>query len=271
MFQQLNPESETQKDWEKIVENSHDHAKATADYLLSNEKAKQGLLKSIREDEEVAQHHGHDVLTYKASSLAVGAAIAALAGAFWAWQLRSFQPSFMLPATTTFLVWAAFIIGGSGNNKGVIVGSSIIILSQYIFRVLATGQASSDLPLHDTALFIDEIFRWLVIDYYEVMLLFILLILLGTILQKQNISEIGFWGCISFFIYSNLTSDYSLSQSFRDVDFDGNYDIISEMSYVNVLLVGFVLLFSLKYNPKGILPEVPNRPDRPEKVVINNE
>ena len=50
LFQQLNPESETQKDWEKIVENSHDHAKATADYLLSNEKAKQGLLKSIRED-----------------------------------------------------------------------------------------------------------------------------------------------------------------------------------------------------------------------------
>lgn len=229
------------------------------------------ILKSIREDEEVAQHHGHDVLTYKASSLAVGAAIAALAGAFWAWQLRSFQPSFMLPATTTFLVWAAFIIGGSGNNKGVIVGSCIIILSQYIFRVLATGQASSDLPLHDTALFIDEIFRWLVIDYYEVMIIFILLILLGTILQKQNISEIGFWGCITFFIYSNLTSDYSLSQSFRDVDFDGNYDIISEMSYVNVLLVGFVLLFSLKYNPKGILPEVPNRPDRPEEVVINNE
>ena len=37
------------------------------------------------------------------------------------------------------------------------------------------------------------------------------------------------------------------------------------MAYVNVLLVGFVLLFSLKYNPKGILPEVPNRPDRPEK------
>ena len=37
------------------------------------------------------------------------------------------------------------------------------------------------------------------------------------------------------------------------------------MAYVNVLLVGFVLLLSLKYNPKGILPEVPNRPVRPEK------
>jgi len=50
LLQQLNPESETQKDWEKIVENSHDHAKATANYLLSNDKAREGLLKSIRED-----------------------------------------------------------------------------------------------------------------------------------------------------------------------------------------------------------------------------
>ena len=46
----LNPESESSKDFDKIVENSHDHAKATADYLLSNETAREGLLKSIRED-----------------------------------------------------------------------------------------------------------------------------------------------------------------------------------------------------------------------------
>lgn len=49
-LQVLNPESQSKKDFEKIVENSHDHAKATADYLLSNETAKKGLLKSIRED-----------------------------------------------------------------------------------------------------------------------------------------------------------------------------------------------------------------------------
>ena len=46
----LNPESESSKDFDKIVENSHEHAKATADYLLSNETAREGLLKSIRED-----------------------------------------------------------------------------------------------------------------------------------------------------------------------------------------------------------------------------
>ena len=222
------------------------------------------ILRSIREDEEVAQHHGHDVLTYKASSLALGAAIAALAGAFWAWQLRGFQPTFMSPATTTFLVWAAFIIGGSGNNKGIIIGSSIIILSQYIFRILDAGQSSSDLPLHDTAVFIDEIFRWLVIDYLEVVLFSIILIILGIITKKSNISEIGIWSAIVFYIYGTLNSQYSIEQSFSDFDADGSFEVIAEMAYVNVLLVGVVLLLSLKYNPKGILPEVPKRPERPE-------
>ena len=62
------------------------------------------LLKAIREDEEVAQHHGHDVLTQKAASLALGAAIAALAGAFWAWKLTGFEPTFMAPARSLILM-----------------------------------------------------------------------------------------------------------------------------------------------------------------------
>ena len=222
------------------------------------------ILRSIREDEEVAQHHGHDVLSYKASSLALGAAIAALAGAFWAWQLKGFQPTFMSPANSTFLVWAAFIIGGSGNNKGVVVGSCTILLSNYIFRVLDAGQSSSDLPLHETAVFIDGIFSWLVSDYMEVIAIFSAMIIFGKIINKPNISETGFWGALVFLIYGALNSPYSIQESFTDINSDGKIDIIAEMAYVNVLLIGLVLLISLKYNPKGILPEVPNRPLRPK-------
>ena len=82
------------------------------------------ILKSIREDEEVAQHHGHDVLTHKAASLALGAAIAGLAGAIWAWKLNGFEPGpFMSPAKSTFLVWGAFVIGGTANNRGMVAGA----------------------------------------------------------------------------------------------------------------------------------------------------
>ena len=116
------------------------------------------ILRSIREDEEVAQHHGHDIFTHKARSLALGGAIAALAGAFWAWKLTGFQPSFMSPAKSTFLVWAAFIIGGAGNNKGMLIGAIIITLTEFFFNVLVAAQGSSTLPLADTSSLIDEKF-----------------------------------------------------------------------------------------------------------------
>ena len=76
------------------------------------------ILKAIREDEDVAQHHGHDVLSHKAASLALGAGIAGLAGVLWAWKLTGFEPSIMAPARSTFLVWAAFIIGGKAIIRG---------------------------------------------------------------------------------------------------------------------------------------------------------
>ena len=40
-------------------------------------------LKSIREDEEVSQHHGNNVLVHKAISLGLGASIAAIGGIYY--------------------------------------------------------------------------------------------------------------------------------------------------------------------------------------------
>ena len=35
------------------------------------------------------------------------------------------------------------------------------------------------------------------------------------------------------------------------------------MTYVKLMLIGLLIMVSLKYNPKGLLPEVPYRPERP--------
>ncbi|MDP6772228.1 MAG: branched-chain amino acid ABC transporter permease, partial [Anaerolineales bacterium] len=104
------------------------------------------ILRSIRENEIVSQHHGHNILTHKAASLALGAAVAALAGALWAWLNTIVWPSFMLPPQTTFLVWAAFIIGGRGNNRGMVIGAFLIVLVEFIFNVLVVSRGSPSLP-----------------------------------------------------------------------------------------------------------------------------
>ena len=201
------------------------------------------VLKAIREDEEVAQHHGHDILTHKAASLALGAAIAALAGALWAWKLTGFDASFMSPARSTFLVWAAFIIGGTSNNRGMIVGAFIIVLMEFVFNVLVAAQGSSDLPLHVTANRIDTLFEWIITNQWDVATIFAITALVGYITRSERVFDIGFSGATISFFAGVVSAD---------------------MVYVKLMLIGCLMLFSLKFNSKGLLPEVPIRPSRPD-------
>ena len=215
------------------------------------------ILKSIREDEEVAQHHGHDILTHKAASLALGAAIAALAGSLWAWKLTGFQPSFMAPARTTFLVWCAFVVGGMGNNRGMVIGAFIYVLMEFVFNVLVAAQGTTGLPLNDTADRIDSIFAMFVQEPQELAIVFALLALLGLLIKQPGIRELGFSGFIVMILSAILMDQRSISESFI------GGTIMADMAYFKVLLIGSMIVLSLKYNPKGLLPEVPNRPERP--------
>jgi ABC-type branched-subunit amino acid transport system permease subunit len=122
------------------------------------------ILRSIREDEVVSQHHGHNILTHKAASLALGAAIAALAGALWAWLNTSVWPDFMNPVRTTFLIWAAFIVGGRGNNRGMVIGAFLIVIVEFVFNVLVVSRGSASLPFHGLTSFFDSAFSWLVVN-----------------------------------------------------------------------------------------------------------
>ena len=216
------------------------------------------VLKAIREDEEVAQHHGHDILTHKAASLALGAAIAALAGALWAWKLTGFDASFMSPARSTFLVWAAFIIGGTSNNRGMIVGAFIIVLMEFVFNVLVAAQGSSDLPLHVTADRIDTLFEWIITNQWDVATIFAIMALVGYITRSERVFDIGFSGAAVFLFAALALGERSINESF----FAGV--VSADMVYIKLMLIGCLMLFSLKLNSKGLLPEVPIRPSRPD-------
>ncbi|MDY6833637.1 MAG: branched-chain amino acid ABC transporter permease [Chloroflexota bacterium] len=80
------------------------------------------VLKSVREDEEVATALGKNVFSYKIQSLILGATIAGLAGSFWAFKLRYIHPTEFVPMET-FYAWIIVVLGGSGNNKGTIIGA----------------------------------------------------------------------------------------------------------------------------------------------------
>ena len=215
------------------------------------------ILRSIREDEDVAQHHGHDVMTHKAAALAVSAAIAAFAGALFAWYLGSLQPSFMQPSRTTFLVWAAFVIGGAGNNRGMLIGAMIITLNEFVINRLVAAQSSASQPLHELAVAIDTVFAWLVTEPMQAALLMIAIMALAYLFKRKAVAESAGWIASVFLLMVWLLHQRSIDEVFRT-------DIQVNLAYVKVLIIGLIIVVSLKYNEKGLLPEVPYRPERPE-------
>jgi branched-chain amino acid transport system permease protein len=82
------------------------------------------VLKSIREDEDAAAALGKNAFAYKLQALGVGAALGAIAGLFYAFQLSFFSPNDFDPLTT-FFAWTIVILGGTARNWGVPVGAVV--------------------------------------------------------------------------------------------------------------------------------------------------
>jgi branched-chain amino acid transport system permease protein len=84
------------------------------------------VLRAIREDEIVATVAGKTVLRFKVQAFVIGAVVAGLAGAFFGHYLAYIEPNMFLPQETLF-VWLALILGGSGNNRGAILGAGLLL------------------------------------------------------------------------------------------------------------------------------------------------
>jgi branched-chain amino acid transport system permease protein len=84
------------------------------------------VLRAIRDDEDVAASLGKDVFHYKMQALILGAMIMGLGGSLYAHYVTYISPDTFNPLMGTFLIWVMVIAGGSGNNRGVILGAVII-------------------------------------------------------------------------------------------------------------------------------------------------
>ena len=84
------------------------------------------VLKAIREDEAVAASVGKDVFRFKMQALVLGAMLMGLGGSFYAHYVKFISPDTFNPLMGTFLVWVMLMAGGSGNNRGAIVGAAVI-------------------------------------------------------------------------------------------------------------------------------------------------
>ena len=82
------------------------------------------VLRAVREDETVAETLGKRTFRYKLQSLGFGSALAGAAGGLWAANLGFIDPT-QFASTVTFFAYTAVIIGGTANNRGVILGTVV--------------------------------------------------------------------------------------------------------------------------------------------------
>jgi branched-chain amino acid transport system permease protein len=88
---------------------------------------------AMREDEDVAQMSGIDTSKYKILAFAIGAFIGGLGGAIFAsWQGSIFPDNFNMNVSINIL--CVIILGGLGNQLGVILGAMALIALPDILR-----------------------------------------------------------------------------------------------------------------------------------------
>ncbi len=81
---------------------------------------------AIRDNEGTARSIGKDVDRRRLQAFILGSSVMGLAGALTAHYLKFVDPHAAEPLTSTFLVWVMLIAGGSGNNRGAILGAFLL-------------------------------------------------------------------------------------------------------------------------------------------------
>lgn len=80
-------------------------------------------LRAVRDDEDAAKAVGKNPARLRLQAFVLGAAFMGLGGAMLAAFFKFMGPEALDPVTATFLVWVMLIAGGSGNNKGAVLGA----------------------------------------------------------------------------------------------------------------------------------------------------
>ena len=83
------------------------------------------VLRAIREDELAAVALGKNARRFRLEAFVIGSTLMGLAGALYVGFIGFVSPFDFLPILT-FQVWAMLIVGGSGNNRGALLGALVV-------------------------------------------------------------------------------------------------------------------------------------------------
>jgi branched-chain amino acid transport system permease protein len=104
------------------------------------------VLRAIREDETAAEALGKRAFVFRLQSFVIGCMAMGLGGALYAHFVGFIAPEDFLPILT-FQLWTMLIVGGSGNNRGAILGAFVV----WLLWSLSGGAIRAVLPQAEQA------------------------------------------------------------------------------------------------------------------------
>lgn len=119
--------------------------------------------RAVRDEEDSAAMSGKPVTYYRIESFVVGSFIMGVGGAVYAHYVVSIDYSHFNPLFATFIVWVMLMLGGSGNNRGAVLGAFVVwavwtgAQSLVDFAAPALQLISPDLPSRSAY------FRWMLV------------------------------------------------------------------------------------------------------------
>jgi len=97
------------------------------------------LLKALRDDEEAASSLGKDVVAYRKRVIVLGTSTAALAGALYSLYTAGFIATAYDRFSWTFWPWVMMMLGGPGNNFGVLIGVFAFVTARVLIFTYKTA------------------------------------------------------------------------------------------------------------------------------------
>ena len=97
------------------------------------------MMRAIRDNEVAASAMGKNIAHRRMEAFIFGAALMGLGGALYVHFVRGITPDALDPFLVTFLVWVMVILGGSGNNRGALLGV-LIVWTIWSVSEIATDQ-----------------------------------------------------------------------------------------------------------------------------------
>ena len=104
------------------------------------------MMRAIRDNEISARSIGKDIEARRLHAFILGCVLMSVSGILFAMFNRSITPEAMDPIHITFLIWVMLILGGSGNNKGAILGA-LIVTSLWSMSEIITDQLPREIAI----------------------------------------------------------------------------------------------------------------------------